>query len=273
MSDEVALGNTLRTNLTVKDDLGALADPATLTLTVTTPSGVATIYTYPTDSQVVKLSTGLFYAEFVLTEIGLWEYLWSTTTPARSEGDEVYVVARPTSSAPYQPSVVDFVRLYLGGQNWAVLFDSPNFGIDNMLLAVELVKRRVLPTPVSPAGEAALNIHVLAYLGILSALELLPATHDAWKDKLITRSTGNDPSEITTYTDRARAIEFLQDMLLRRVPGLLAAAKPFLDLTINLPASVAGIDEDSDDLRVTDDPRTFPPAWSFPYGRDEVIRW
>jgi hypothetical protein len=271
MADPIVVGNTLRTNLTVKDDNDVLTDPTTLTLTVVSPSGVSTTYTHPS-VPIIRLSEGLFYAEFVLTEIGLWEYIWRTTVPVRDSGGEAYVISGPTSSAPYAPTVVDFTRLYLGGENWAVLFNSENFGIDTMLLAVEIVKRRVLTTPTSPSGESALNIHMLAYLGILTALELLPACKDAWASRLISRSTGNEPSEITTYTNREQAIDRLQDMLLRRVAGLYKAALPYLDPTINVPVSVAGIDED-DDLKVTENPRLFPPAWAFPYQRDEVIRW
>lgn len=272
MADTIELGNTLRTTMTVKDDANVLSDPATLTIIIDSPSGVATTYVYGVDAEIIRLSAGLYYAEFTLSEIGLWEYLWTATAPVRTDGDEIYVIASPTSSAPYSPSVVDFVRLYLGGENWAVLFDSPNFGIDEMLLAVQVVKHRILLAPPTPAGESALNIHVLAYLGVLTALELIPATQNAWANKLISRSTGNEPSEITTYTDRAQRIEDLQDMLLRRVAGLYSAAKPNLDPTIVPLVSVPGIDETSDDARVTEDPRTFPSAWSFPFDRDQVIR-
>lgn len=271
MPDPIYRGNTLHVDLIVRDDQGILVDPSNLTLTVKTPSGASTTYLYPS-APIVRSSVGVYYAEFVLSEIGVWEYEWATTTPSRADGGQVYVEADPVISTPGVGSVADYTRFYLGGQNWNVLANSANFGISHIILGVELIKRRVLASPPAPKDESALNPHVLAYLGILSALEMIPATLDCWADRLISRSTGNDPAELTSYTDRSRRVLDLQDTLLRKVAALKAAALPYLDLTINIPVSVAGIDEDSDDARVTDDPRTFPPAWSFPYDRDEVIK-
>lgn len=271
MSDPIIIGNTLHADLTVKDDLLVLTDPTTLTFTVKTPSGVETTYLYPS-SPIVRSSVGAYYAEFVLSEIGIWEYEWVTTNPSRNKGSQVYVEGSSIISTPSVGTIADHTKFWLGGENWSVLRDSENFGISHILLGIENVKRRVLASPPAPKDESALNRNVLVYLGIICALELIPATQNAWASKLITRSTGNEPSEVTSYTDRAQRIVDLQDMLLRRVAALYAAAKPYLDATIVISASVAGIDEDSDDARVTDDPRTFPPAWSFPYDRDQVIR-
>lgn len=270
MSDPIVKGNTLHTDLTIKDDAGVLTDPATLTLTVKTPSNITTIYTYPT-AVITKTSTGVYYGEFVLAEIGVWEYEWATTSPERVKGSQVYVESDPINSTPSVGNVADYTRLYLGGENWDVLSSSQNFGIAHIVLAIEAVKRRVMPSPPAPKDESALNGNLLAYLGILSALELLPAALDCWANRLISRSTGNDPAELTAYTDRSKRIEDLQNLLLRRMPDLKKAALPYLDPVLNVPVSVAGIDEDSDCARVTDDPRTFPPAWSFPYARDQVI--
>jgi hypothetical protein len=271
MPDPITRGNTLRTDLPIRNDAGALVDPVTLALTVKTPSNVSIVYTYPTPT-IVRVSLGIYYAEFLLSEIGIWEYEWVATTPTRTSGEQIYVEADPIASPPSVSTIVDYTRLYLGGENWDLLDSSANFGIAHIILAIEAVKRRVLPSPPAPSGESALNGNLLAYLGILSALELLPAALDAWANRLISRSTGNDPAELTSYTDRSRRIADLQDLLLRRVPELKAAALPYLDPVLNLPVSVAGIDEASDDARVTNDPRTFPPDWSFPYDRNQVVR-
>lgn len=268
MSDPIVKGNTLHTDLLVKNDLGVLTDPATLTLTVKTPSNVAVVHTYPTVA-ITKTSTGTYYGEFVLTEIGVWEYEWTTTTPARVSGGEVYVESDPVSSSPSTNTVADHTKFWLGGENWLVLANSPNFGISHIILGIENVKRRVLTSPPVPSGESALNGNVLTYLGLLCALELIPAARDCWANKIITRSTGNDPSEITTYTDRSNRITDLQKDLLLRQGGLYKAAKPFLDVVLNVPVSVAAIGE-TDDLKVTEDPRLFPPLISFPYPRDYV---
>jgi len=268
--DPITRGNTLVTDITVRDDAGALVDPTALTLSVRTPSGTSTTFTYPSDAEVIRDSVGVFHAEVVLSEIGVWEYEWSTTSPSRVSGDQVYVVSDPTSSSPAVNSVADHTRFWLGGENWNILTSSEHFGVAYVLIGVENVKRRVLTSPPPPSGESSLNGNVLAYLGILSALELIPATRDAWASKVISRSTGNDPAEITTYTDRSKRIDDLQKDLLSRVDGLRKAALPYLEDVPGYTTSSPDIDED-DDLKVTDDPRCFPPTWSFPYQRDEVV--
>ena len=269
MADSITQGNTLHTDLLVKDDFDVLVDPMTLTLTVKTPANVQTIYTYPT-AVITKSSTGTFYGEFVLSEIGVWKYQWDTTSPSRDKGGEVYVEASSISSPPSVGNVADYTRFYLGGENWFLLTTLANFGISHVILGIEAVKRRILPSPPAPKDESALNGNLLAYLGILSALELLPAARDAWANKIISRSIGNDPAELTAYTDRSKRIDDLQNDLLRRVPDLRRAALPYLDPTLNLPSSVIAIDE-VDDYKVTEEPRDFPPICDFPYPRGTVI--
>lgn len=268
--DPIKRGNTLFTNIIVRDDDGALVDPMGLILIVRTPGGASTTYTYDVEPMVQRDSVGVYHAEFVLSEIGIWEYEWTTTSPSRVSGDEVYVVGDPVASSPSSNSVADHTRFWLGGENWNVLSTGANFGIAYVVVGIENVKRRVLTSPPPPSGESALNGSVLAYLGILSALELIPATRDAWMSKIISRSTGNDPAEVTTYTDRSKRIDDLQKDLLARVDGLRRAALPYLEDVPGYTTASPGIDE-VDDYKVTADPRRFPPATTFPYQRDEIV--
>lgn len=60
---------------------GAATDPTTVTLTVTSPSGTATVYTYAA-SEITKSSTGVYTKDVVCSEAGDWSYLWEGTGSA-----------------------------------------------------------------------------------------------------------------------------------------------------------------------------------------------
>lgn len=55
-----------------------LTDPTTVTLTVTTPAGVATSYTFA-GGTVTKASTGIYYRNVAVSEAGKWSYQWTAT--------------------------------------------------------------------------------------------------------------------------------------------------------------------------------------------------
>lgn len=57
---------------------GTLTDPTTVTLTVTTPAGVATPYTWA-GGTVTRTSTGIFTKDIACSEAGTWLYLWVGT--------------------------------------------------------------------------------------------------------------------------------------------------------------------------------------------------
>lgn len=196
------------------------------------------------------------------------EVIWSqiiSPQPSASSGD------------PVDPAgIADYAKMHLGGENWDVLTTASNFGPSYVALAIDAVKRRVMSAPVLPAAEPALDPRLLDYLGILSALSLLSATRTAWASKTITRTAGNDPQEITQYTDRAKLIDELRDDLMLKLPAIQGAALPVIDQPLIGVGARPAIDE-LDDCKVTDDPRRFPPASTFPYDRDDILalrqRW
>ncbi len=266
MADLYVRGNELETTLEVRDEDGVLVDPVTLSLTIKNPLGVLTIITHP-NILISNPSVGTYESRFELTEIGLWEYEWVTTSPPRNSGDEVYVEANPIESSPSQSSVADYAKMHMGGENWAILTTSESYGMASVLLAIETIKHRVMVSPPPTPLESLLDPRLLNYLGILSAIALLPAARDAWASRTITQTIGNDPREITVYTDRAKGIDKILEHLLRQLPKVEAAAVPLLDPPLASAVARPGIDE-LDDFTVTDDPRLFPPAESFPYPRD-----
>ncbi len=68
----------------VGSDLGNV-DPSTISVSVETPSGVTTTYTFPT--QIQRRSSGVYYIDVEATEHGTWVYRWaSTSVKAAEEG-------------------------------------------------------------------------------------------------------------------------------------------------------------------------------------------
>ncbi len=69
----------LRLSATFKNSTGAVADPTTATVLVRSPSGVNTTKTYPTDAEVVRTSTGVYYFDVTMGESGTWTYRFEGT--------------------------------------------------------------------------------------------------------------------------------------------------------------------------------------------------
>lgn len=70
------IGDVLRLKATFTDIDGAVADPTTVTITVLAPSGTETEKTYGA-AQVTRVSTGVYYYDFSVTESGKHYFNWS----------------------------------------------------------------------------------------------------------------------------------------------------------------------------------------------------
>ena len=71
-----------------------LTDPATLSTKVKDSNGIVTTYTYPTDTEIVKVSTGKYELSIVLTVSGAWWVRWEATAPNIVEETSISVRAR-----------------------------------------------------------------------------------------------------------------------------------------------------------------------------------
>ncbi|HEU4543468.1 MAG TPA: hypothetical protein VFR23_20215 [Jiangellaceae bacterium] len=60
---------------------GTPTDPTTVSLTVTTPAGVATTYTYAL-AEITKSGTGVYTKDIACTADGTWQYVWTGTGAA-----------------------------------------------------------------------------------------------------------------------------------------------------------------------------------------------
>jgi hypothetical protein len=75
------VGGTYRSAYLTYDDTGELADPSTVVLTITAPDQTTTTPTPTNDS------TGSYYVDIVLTQEGLYKFVWTTTSPSLSKTD------------------------------------------------------------------------------------------------------------------------------------------------------------------------------------------
>lgn len=73
---------------------GAATDPTTISLTVTTPSGVATTYTHA-GGTITKSATGVYTKDVACAESGVWLYLWVGTGAASDAVAGTWVVHDP----------------------------------------------------------------------------------------------------------------------------------------------------------------------------------
>ncbi len=72
---------------------GVATDPTTTTLTVKTPAGVETSYTYAL-AELTKSSAGVFYRDLDCAEAGTWHYRFAGTGAVKAAGEAFFVVRR-----------------------------------------------------------------------------------------------------------------------------------------------------------------------------------
>lgn len=101
MADAINVGDVRRLLVTnIKNAAGTPTDPTTLKLYIRKPeTGAAVVYTYPTDTIIVKdTGTGNYHADVPLDAAGPWRYDWVGTGAATfAEGGEFYVWPLNTS--------------------------------------------------------------------------------------------------------------------------------------------------------------------------------
>lgn len=73
------VGDLVRADVTFTNSAGNVADPTTVSVIYTSPSGTTTTKTYITDSEVVKDSTGKYHIDITIDEAGMWYYRWEGT--------------------------------------------------------------------------------------------------------------------------------------------------------------------------------------------------
>ena len=83
-------GSQVDITIAFTDDAGAAVDPTTVKFYLMSPECSESSYTYGTDSEISKQSTGNYTARITPDKAGRWHYRWLTTgdgTTIASEGD------------------------------------------------------------------------------------------------------------------------------------------------------------------------------------------
>lgn len=94
MIDAYDLGDLLRVTGTFTNSAGTVQDPTVVKFAFKNPAGSVTTYTYGTDAELVKSSTGIYYVDVNCSSAGTYFVRWySTGTGQASEEDMFYVNA------------------------------------------------------------------------------------------------------------------------------------------------------------------------------------
>lgn len=73
-----------RLQYTVTDENNSVTDPSTIKLRVTKPDESSVDYSYAAET-LTKDSTGVYYVEIVMDQVGDWLFRWETTAPQTAE--------------------------------------------------------------------------------------------------------------------------------------------------------------------------------------------
>lgn len=72
-------GSMARFGVVFRDITAAPADPSVVTFSLLAPDLTVTTYTYLATADIVKVSTGVYFLDFVLPASGRWSYRWQGT--------------------------------------------------------------------------------------------------------------------------------------------------------------------------------------------------
>jgi hypothetical protein len=86
------IGDVVRCSGAFTDSDGAAQDPGGVTFEFQDPSENEVIYTYGTDAELVKDSTGNYHVDLTIDEAGYWYYRFNGVTTGVSGGEGVFAV-------------------------------------------------------------------------------------------------------------------------------------------------------------------------------------
>lgn len=107
------LGDVVRQTGTFTNSGGTAADPGTVSFSYTDPSGSATSYTYPTDVQLVKQTTGVYYTDIPANLEGIYRWRWLSVGTGAASTEGQFAVVRTTVRAGMQ-NLINRVRALTG---------------------------------------------------------------------------------------------------------------------------------------------------------------
>jgi len=107
-------GDLVRLDGIFKTAAGVLLDPTAVSVTIVRPDGQRNTYTYVTDADVVKDTTGTYHINVNASIPGTWRYWWHSTGTGQAGAEESFIVrAAKAADAPDKPATlgVDYGQL------------------------------------------------------------------------------------------------------------------------------------------------------------------
>ena len=84
------VGDEVRLSAAFEKPANTPADPGTIVFKVKDPSGNITTYTYGSDAQLVKDSTGNYHVDVTIDEEGTWFYRFTGTGTVVAAGESFF---------------------------------------------------------------------------------------------------------------------------------------------------------------------------------------
>ncbi len=92
------IGSEVRVSVTFTNSAGTAVDPDTVTFRTCSPNNTKASYVYGTDTEVSKVSTGNYTADFTPDKAGRWYFRWESTgvgTKTAVESGDLVVQSSP----------------------------------------------------------------------------------------------------------------------------------------------------------------------------------
>ena len=77
--NQYSKGDLVRCSASFADSAGTATNPSAVIFQVRNPAGTTTSYTYGTDAEVVRPSTGSYYVDVNANLVGTWHYRFYST--------------------------------------------------------------------------------------------------------------------------------------------------------------------------------------------------
>lgn len=146
---EYTLGKVLRETGTFTNSGGTVADPGTVSFSYTDPSGSVTSYTYLTDAQLVRQSTGVYYVDIPASLEGIYRWRWLSVGTGAASTEGQFAVVRTTVRAGMQ-NLINRVRALTGaGQSEYTVGDLTYWTDEHLQGILDSNARFVIESPLA----------------------------------------------------------------------------------------------------------------------------
>jgi hypothetical protein len=92
-TQDISVGDLVRLDATFTDNAGAEVDPTAVYFQTKNRSGSKSTYEYGVDANVVKVETGVYYADIDATQSGTWWYRVYSTGTGQAADESSFEVA------------------------------------------------------------------------------------------------------------------------------------------------------------------------------------